>query len=144
MRVVYATKRRGGNKLAFFERKAQPDFLGFLANGRAIAFDCKSTIGESWRADLPAHQVDALALVAGIGHLSGLMIGYATQHGEPPHAVWIPWPAARQLAEPGGWTYQQCLALPGALPIPWRGTFQFLPVLEASAATLPTLTIGGT
>lgn len=133
---------RGGSY--FRKRKSSTDFLGYLSNGRGVAFDAKSTTGDQWEANVPQHQVDTLELIAELGHLSGLMVGYAGHHSEPPRAVWVPWPSAKALTTRSGWTYSQCAALPGAIAILWRMWFDFLPALEQSAAALPPLNIGKT
>ncbi len=142
---VHMERRRRG---AFYERKSSTDYLGFLPQTTrpvsdsispsgaidvtvpplGVAFDAKSTAGYEWGSGIPDHQMEILALVSELGHRAGILVGFLSQHGEPPAVIWVPWPAARHLAH-GRWSQPKLAELPGARAVSWIGYPDFLPVL---------------
>lgn len=140
-----ARSRSGQHMEAFYTRKGSPDFLGFAGGHRTprtveewgagdhlhpigIAFDAKSTLGHEWSSSVAAHQLAALSLIASLGHIAGIMVGFMGIGGEMPSAVWVPYPACNMLAS-GRWRKQKLLELSGTREINWTGWLNFLEVI---------------
>lgn len=69
------------------------DFLGILADGRAIAFDAKSCTAASWsRSAVPAHQVALLDRWDAMGAVTAIALRMPTSRW------WLPWPVLRDRA----------------------------------------------
>lgn len=124
-----------GGKEAFFERKSTTDYLGFLPlGGRVIngptglAFDAKSSRTGPWSSGIPDHQLEVLRFVHALGHLSGILLGYYLRGWVRPRTVWVPWPAAQQLAV-GSWSLATCLTLPSVREVAFVGYPDFLPAI---------------
>lgn len=136
---------------AFFDKKASTDYLGFaqairtlvspsFLGGSAlpdthaftpvgIAFDAKSTQGIDWHAEIPEHQIEILKFVHELGHISGILLGFAGIAGQSPEAFWVPWPLTERLTH-GAWTQSKTLALVGeGRRIRWQGWIDFLGVI---------------
>lgn len=144
-RPGYRGKRSvvGTHMEAYFVRKATTDYLGFTREdtvdpdnpegpydlvSRGIAFDAKSTLGFEYGASVKPHQMEILSLVSDLGHIAGIMVGFLGTRGDPPSAVWVPWPSAARLAR-GKWSKKKLLEIPIAREIRWNGFFNFLPVI---------------
>lgn len=68
-----------GKFLAFFEKKAQPDYKGTIKGGKAIVFEAKFTSSEKMQQSrVTEEQANILELHQKLGALSYVVIGYGT------------------------------------------------------------------
>ncbi len=121
----------------FFRAGGPPDFMGFLAGGRGVCFDLKTTAGRAfeWKvrtgrspreafrhARTKERQLADLEGAGGVGALAGLLLILESASASPPgpRCVWIDWRGLRRLAE-GRWTTAQILGLLPAVEAVWKG-----------------------
>ena len=115
-----------GGEAAFFKEKAITDYFGTLRGGRSVAFDAKGSLGGSYRAGVPDHQLGVMERVYELGGISGVLIGFEVR--ETIRSWWVPSPSAMNIAS-GEWTPERVAALPGATPVRFVGYIDFLPAL---------------
>lgn len=90
-----------GMFLAFFEKKAQPDYKGTINGGKAIVFEVKFTSSEKMlQSRVTEEQANNLALHHKLGALSYVVIGYGTGG-----IYRIPWAVWQNMKEEFGRKY---------------------------------------
>lgn len=79
-----------GKFVAFFQKKAQPDYQGTLAGGRSVVFEAKYTAGEKIEQNrVSAEQAKYLDLHQRLGALCFVLVGFGLQ--EIYRAPWEVW-----------------------------------------------------
>ncbi len=119
---------RGG---VFFRSAGPPDYIGFLAGGRGLCFDLKSTQKPSWQwevrkgkdpretfrhAKTKERQMQDLEEAARFGALAGLVVVLLSS-GPSPVCMWVPARLIRRVAV-GGWS-ASALEEAGAVAAVW-------------------------
>lgn len=75
MRIIKPLDRNSGMFMACFEKQAQPDFKGCLANGRCVVFDAKSTTtGKIHQSVLTETQWDGLETYDSMGAICFILV----------------------------------------------------------------------
>ena len=84
----------------YFTEKAQPDFVGVLAGGRAIAFEAKYTSTDRIHQDVVTQaQADALEAYQRLGAVAGVCVGIGYE------SFFVPWEVFSHMKEHFGHKY---------------------------------------
>lgn len=112
--------------------RADVDYRGTLAGGRAIAFDAKSTAtARGWSGRIPAHQLDILRAEHRLESVCGIMLAQWAPGWDQPRVIWVPMGAAEHLSV-GCWTAADALGLAGAAAVPFHGWPDYLEVVTTA------------
>ena len=78
--IVYVQHNEPGTKFVggrlLHTKKSGTDFFGIMADGRAFATECKSTIGRLMRSDVQPKQVEQLDAVVKVGGEAWLLVEF--------------------------------------------------------------------
>ena len=125
---------RVGRGTTWYKGGAPPDFMGYLAGGRGVCFDLKTSMGPVWRwqsrrgADpreafrherTRVRQVtDIYELGQRFGVLAGVIVVLSSA-GPQPAALWVPWRKVPLLADGLAWDRERLIEEADAAVADW-------------------------